>query len=175
VRLFVLTSPSRIGRTLDMRTPRRVVRALATALLLSFVVASGARAAGINLSWDDCGTAGVSNKTFACNTNSGGATLFGSFVAPSGITALVGVYAVLDLWSSPDSVGTAMPDWWQVGASGCRSGALSVGFSFVTGPYTCIDPWNGQATGGQDYAVGVPSANHARLRLVGAVPGAVLS
>lgn len=153
-----------------MNAHRAFLKILPAALCVSMAIPAISRAAGINLSWDDCGPAGVSNKDFACETNSGGATLIGSFVAPSGINALVGIYASLDLWSSPDSVATAMPDWWQIGGTGCRSGSISTSYDFVTGPYSCIDPWGGAATGGQDYALGVPSSNHARLRLIGAVP-----
>jgi hypothetical protein len=151
---------------------RVIARALPLIAGLIAIAPLNVRAAGVNLSWDDCGAAGTVNKTFACNTNSGAAVLVGSFVAPSGINALLGVTASLDIWSSPDSVGTPIPDWWQFGTGGCRAGRLSVGFDFTGGPYSCTDPWSGHATGGKDYAAGVPLTNHATLRLIGAVPEA---
>src|SRR5438876_8777363 len=116
-----------------MTVPRSVLRARRTLVLLTLSLLAcphGARAAGINLSWNDCGTSGASDKTFACTSNTGNAVAIGSFVAPSGINALLGVTATLDIWSSPDSVGTAIPDWWQLGPGGCRSGSLSASFDF---------------------------------------------
>jgi hypothetical protein len=142
------------------------------AALFMLICPVSANAAGINLSWADCSTAGTSDKTFACGTNSGSATLVASVVAPSGITSLLGVFASLDIWSSPDSVGTAIPDWWQLGTGGCRSGSLSLSLDFTGGPGTCSDPWSGHATGGRDFAAGVPLTNHATLRVIGAVPEA---
>ena len=151
---------------------RRLCLALITLLLGSLIGPARIDASGVNLSWNDCGTSGVSNKNFACNTNSGSAVLVGSFVPPTGIDSLLGIAATIDIWSAPDSVGTAMPDWWSFATGGCRAGALSLSFDF-TSASACLDPWGGSATGGLDYAIGVPSANHATLRLVGAVPAAV--
>ncbi len=36
-------------------------------LALALALASPAGAGGINLSWDDCGSFGVAQKSFACN------------------------------------------------------------------------------------------------------------
>ena len=54
-----------------MRLTPRVFLALACSLTL----ATAARAGGINLSWNDCGTFGQNVETFACNTNVGVHTL----------------------------------------------------------------------------------------------------
>jgi len=44
------------------------------------LAATGASGGGINLSWNDCGFAGVENMAFACNTNEGTPfQLFASF------------------------------------------------------------------------------------------------
>src|SRR5437899_4981080 len=68
----------------------------AFAALAALVLARFAAAAGIDLSWDDCGAAGAQLKTFACNTNSGSSfDLVGSFVPPSGINQLLGMSAEL--------------------------------------------------------------------------------
>ena len=47
---------------------------------LMLLAATGASGGGINLSWNDCGFAGVENMAFACNTNEGTPfQLFASF------------------------------------------------------------------------------------------------
>jgi hypothetical protein len=154
------------------RRLHRIVAAFTLLTLPALAHPAAVSAAGINLSWNDCGAAGTTNMNFACGSNSGSATMVGSFVAPSGITELIGVTATLDMWSSPDSVGTQIPDWWQLGTGGCRSGSISASYDFAAGPYTCIDPWSGQASGGLDYGAQVPFANHATIRLIAAVQGA---
>jgi hypothetical protein len=135
-------------------------------ILAAFAWPGIACAGGVNLSWDDCGAAGATDKTFACNTNSGSAVLIGSFVAPSGVTGLTAVEATLEVWTSSDS----LPSWWQFATGGCRGGKLSTSFDFASsGPFTCSDPWSGAALGGNAYAVDSLGAKHARLRLVAAV------
>jgi len=110
---------------------------------------------GINLSWTDCGSAGVSNMTFACDVNTGAPfTMIGSFVPPSGINQFVGVECVVDMQTETDPVG----DWWltQAGAP-CRAGAAVASFSFISGPFTCADPYGGGAFGGMQFT---PSPNN---------------
>ena len=53
---------------------------LMAAILLLGSAAGHAAAEGLNLSWDDCGSFGVSNKSFACNTNDAVLTLVGSLI-----------------------------------------------------------------------------------------------
>ena len=129
--------------------------------------ASLASAAGINLSWNDCGLAGSATKAFACNTNTGASTMYGSFIPPAGMTALNGNEMVVDLQSG----GAVLPQWWALNAAGCtgRTSALSPNFNFAAGPFSCVDFWAGQASGGSDYAIGFGAPNRARLRLVCAV------
>ncbi len=55
----------------------------ALTLILASLVCSAepAIAAGVNLSWNACTPeGGVQNKTFACNSNTGSRTIYGSFV-----------------------------------------------------------------------------------------------
>ena len=61
---------------------------LCASLLAS--IAGLARAAGINLGWNDCppGPTYRLTETFACNTNLGSHTMVGSFVAPANIVAM---------------------------------------------------------------------------------------
>jgi hypothetical protein len=145
---------------------QRIISTLAVVTLVALTCPGVSGAAGVNLFWDDCSTAGTTDKTFACNTNTGSAVLIGSFVAPSGVTGMTAIEATLDVWTSADS----LPSWWQFGTGGCRAGRLSTSFDFASsGPYTCTDPWNGAALGGNAYAVDSLGAKHARLRLVAAV------
>lgn len=134
-------------------------------LLMSAAVAS---ADGINLSWTDCGTSGVPSLSFDCASNSGTPfTLIASFIPPSGVNSFVGIAGQVDI-STPTAT---LPDWWKHGAGQCRgSAALSTSFDFTSGPFTCSDPYQGQAAGGYAYDVGFSSPNRARLRVQGAVP-----
>jgi len=120
----------------------RLSRILPILLLLA---AGSASASGVNLSWDACTPeGGVQNKTFACNTNLGSRTMFGSFVLASDSPHAVGIVARVDITAAADS----LPAWWRFdGPNLCRVG-LSSSFSFVSDPNTdCVDPWSGQATG----------------------------
>ena len=139
---------------------------LVVALLLACV--TEARAEGINISWDDCGPAGPSVKKFACDENAGlPFVLIGSFYPPESVDEYLGFSAALDIDFDQDP---AVPDWWHFGNGQCRGSALSVGFDFISGPYTCLDPFYGQATGGFQYEVGFSAAHHARLRIQAGVP-----
>ena len=145
-----------------IRTPILLI-----ALLALCASAARAQTVGVNLSWDECGDAGVLNEAFACNTNSGSLVAVGSFVAPDSITALTGTEMILDVVAEGDS----LPSWWQLKYSGaCRQSALGVNFIY-TGS-TCEDYWSSVsgATGGvAAYVVGGAGANTARITLVAAV------
>jgi len=79
------------------------------AILLLAVAAGRGEAAGINLSWDDCGLQGSSFKTFACNTNDGSDVLVVSCQLPPGID---GVWvADVDLSLTTPVI---LPDWWRM-------------------------------------------------------------
>jgi len=130
-------------------TGRRAGLLLAVAGLVAGFSPFPARADGINLSWDDCGTYGTMAKQFACDTNTGaGFTLFGSFVPPAGIVEFVAISAEIGFrFGSALSV----PDWWSLGTGRCRAGALTVSTDFTSGPYNCADNFFGQATTAFDY------------------------
>ncbi|MFN8587190.1 MAG: hypothetical protein U0704_05255 [Candidatus Eisenbacteria bacterium] len=140
------------------------------ALMLGFA-ATASQADGVNLYWNDCMEAGVMNKTFACNTNSGNPfVLVGSYVAPSGIGNVVGLEAVLDFGSESPST----PSWWLfVNAGSCRQMAVSANADFTSDAY-CLDPWSGQALGGlAGYALNVYGIScRSRLQLAFAIPEA---
>ena len=119
---------------------------IAIACALLALVATHAFAAGINLSWTDCGQSGSLHKTFACTSNTlSGAILIGSFVPPVGATLITGEEIVLDLVSASST----LPAWWQFKNLGtCRQTAFSIDADFTAGPPNCADYWMGQAAGG---------------------------
>ncbi len=130
--------------------------------------ASLASAAGINLSWNDCGTFGTQNTTFACNSNSGAPfILIGSFIPPAGVDQFLGESAQMDIKTDQ----ATLPDWWAHGTGFCRSTTgMSVSFDFTAGPFTCADFFVGAAAGGSAYDVGFGTPNRGRLRVTCAVP-----
>lgn len=150
-------------------------------LLLGIVgacaIAGPAFAAGANLAWNDCGSFGVCNQSFACDVNGPGVfTLVGSFVAPEGVTQLVGIESRVDFYSN-NGDGT-MPDWWRFKTVGsCRMAGVTADAFFALGPYSCVDPWQGQAVGGlagwsigSEIGPGVPG-NGGRMVMAFALPG----
>ncbi len=144
-----------------------MTRALLPAAVLLVCGAASAAAfpGGINLSWTDCGAAGVANRTFACNTNSGTNVMVGSFVCPSGVDSLTGMEVVVDV-----QVQTAtLPDWWHIETGGCRGTSLSSNVNFVTNT-NCFDYWQGSGVSGHIYQPGTTTPNAARIRLVAAIP-----
>jgi len=131
--------------------------------------AAAASAAGINLSWNDCGAAGTQDATFACNTNSGAPfSMVGSFVAPAGgLPEFLGISAQIDIKTSD----AALPEWWKHGTGFCRgTTGLAVNFDFTSGPFTCTDFYVGSAAGGFAYDNGFGTADRARFRIQAAVP-----
>ena len=145
-------------------------KTLVTASCLLALSASVAMAqpSGVNLSWNDCGTFGSAFQFFDCASNSGTPfTAVSSYWPPAGIDSLVGISSQMDI--TTDSA--TLPDWWKHGTGQCRTTAgLSVAFDFTSGPFSCVDFWQGQAAGGFAYDIGFGSPNRARLRVQCAVP-----
>ncbi len=137
-------------------------------LLGLMACSSSATAAGINLSWDDCGSHGVQNKEFACTSNSGSRfTLFASFVPPSGINRFGGVAGQIDFMSWAPT----LPNWWKFGTAECRGGtALATSVDFVNGPYNCTDVFVGRGASAFAYDIGFGTPNRARFRFQAALP-----
>jgi hypothetical protein len=148
--------------------------------VLLLQTAAGASAAGVNLSWNNCGAAGSVEKHFACNTNTGPppAVFVASVRAPAGISRWASFETFVDVQSS----GATLPAWWQlrneVGQiDQCRNGFMSVSSDFTGAPYAgaCADPYQNQGSGGlSSYRVGFGGANRARMRVVFSVPPAYL-
>jgi hypothetical protein len=87
---------------------RRWIVAAAAAALSIGIAAPIARAEGINLSWDDCGSFGVANKAFACDVNDAVFTLVGSFIldAPDSVLGLSAEVVI-------DAEPALLPNWWK--------------------------------------------------------------
>jgi hypothetical protein len=140
------------------------------------LTATGASAAGVNLSWNNCGAAGTSDKAFACDSNTASAVFVASVFAP----ATIGLWTSFETEIIVVSSGTTFPDWWrlrnQTGQNGqCRNGALSVSQDFTGAPYagSCDDVFLNQGAGGiTTYLVGFSGANRARLAVTFSVPTA---
>ena len=117
-----------------MRCVAIVVAALA---LLTLSIRS--RAAGVNLSWDNCGASGLQDKAIAnCATaNTGQQVLYASFVAPAGISL-----KSANMWFGLISASPLMPAWWTIGAPpNCRDGAVLTA-SFTPGCSGAMDYWS---------------------------------
>ena len=107
--------------------------------------------AGISLQWANCfgGAGALTSKNFACNISTGAEVMYVSFVPPGGMTELVGFSCVIDVHTDQ----SALPPWWDItpigGAGNCRAtSTISGNFGFTGGPFDCMDPWSGQASGG---------------------------
>src|SRR5262245_15559148 len=142
------------------------------AILVGLVAASPVLAApGVAIRWDKCyGDAGVVNRNFACNTNSGTNVVIGSFLLahdmlyPSNMEAQLCVAAAA----------TPLPAWWSfVNAGACRQTSLVADFVAPPDANNCPDWMSGQGAGGIGaYDVGFLGPSSARILLAAAVPAA---
>ena len=104
---------------------------IAAALLTLGVGTSSA--AGLNLSWSDCGSFGQADRTFACDSNSGTHQLVSSFVAPQGMLEVSGAEITIDMVVAD----VALPPWWDVDVCRPRAIGFSTDFSAVPGTGNC--------------------------------------
>ncbi|HKQ58535.1 MAG TPA: hypothetical protein VJY35_11765 [Candidatus Eisenbacteria bacterium] len=134
--------------------------------LLLTLAALPASAGGINMAWNDCGSAGSTNKSFACDSNTGNHDIFLSFDPGFFIAQLVGGNPFIDI----EAAGTNLPDWWQFkNTFGCRT--LGMTAPSIT-PASCFDTWKGQdapAVVGYLVTFNTPSMPANRARLIGSV------
>lgn len=143
---------------------------LGFALLACLGWAAGARGAPpgrINLAWDACGSGGVTNKDFMCNTNQGTAVFVVSYTPPEVPWDLVGIEADVIIQPPGDS---PLPFWWHLESSGCRpnSGTLSYNRGSDT---LCAEYTSGLQINSWGYWLGYDTPNSASLTVsVGAGP-----
>ena len=128
------------------------------ALLISGVLlalaASTAMAGGNNLSWTDCGSFGLANKAFACNSNAGSNVLVLSFDPDISPNDFVGNETTINLASTG-----ALPAWWQMFNSGtCRGTAVpTINATFGA---NCADNFGGAGFGAiGSYVIGANTAS----------------
>lgn len=151
-----------------MRPARARAFLLVLPALLAVVGAAHA-GAGVNLRWDRClGDAGVLNKNFACNTNSGAEVLVCSFVLADDYGFVSDQEIQIDLVTQ----GTALPAWWAFRSAGsCRQNALAMNLVNSPVAVNCTDWAEGGAVGTIGaYNIGARGPNSARITAVSAVP-----
>ena len=140
---------------------------LVLALTMGFDQPATVLAGGFNIAWNDCGTNGADSRSFACNSESGTNVFYISAMPDSPIPQLVAFDASISVYSSAST----LSPWWHLESSGgCRSRSLSANFSFTTGPFSCEDPWGGNAAGGISWQYyDLTSSSRARIKVVCAV------
>lgn len=142
------------------------------AVLAALLPCTPSRAAvGMALRWDRCaGDAGVVNRNFACDVNTGSEALVGSFVLSRPNPATNGLEILLTLASASPT----LPAWWAYrNAGSCRSSALSMAFTAPASSVNCVDwdPTNSMAGGIAAYQnPSFAGPNTARLLAAIAVP-----
>ena len=136
--------------------------------LLALTAGIASAQGGINLGWGDCGGGPTTlSKTFACTSNTlTGAIIIASAVAPVQMDQLNSEESEMILQTNA----AALSPWWNLQSGGCRSG-IAGGFDFTSGPFTCLDPWQGGASGGLNYVAGYGAPNRAQIRTVCAIAG----
>ena len=136
--------------------------------MLALTAAVASAQGGINLAWSRCygEQVAVTNRTFACTTNSGTNLAVASFIPPADVAALNGNELVFDLQSST----ATLPAWWAFKNTGtCRLSSLTVNFTTNASDVVCVDEFAGAGAGGIGaYNIGY-GGNPARARLTVAI------
>ncbi len=143
-------------------------------MLLALAASVASAAPGVNLRWTNCfGDAGLINRNFACNVNTGNNTLVGSFEMGADILAASGNEVVIDI-AAADAV---LPAWWGFKNAGtCRTLSQSMNFVLPGTAAVCADWSAGQAAGGIGaYNIGARGPNTARIVAAIAVPASALA
>jgi hypothetical protein len=111
------------------------MRPWSIAIALLVLAAGRSGADGIHLSWDDCGLAGSSFKTFACNTNEGSDALVISVQLPDSVDGVYFAGANLNV-----TTGVSLPDWWQIGQPAAVLCRDTVAFRVAHEPGSTVCP-----------------------------------
>lgn len=146
------------------------------ALALACALAGPAPAAeGLHLTWDDCAQGvATSNKTFACDVNSGEHELYVAFTMPQAADKVVAVEIVVDVQHSS----ATLPDWWHLEPNGCRWAMNEfniLAFPTFPGRTACTNMWEGAVTPAIAELAGyIPSqpggaASQARIKVTASV------
>jgi hypothetical protein len=153
------------------------MRVLTLSIALLTLSASISFADGeVNIGWNDCVSGGgVPAKRNDCTSNAETLALVVSARPSVEIDHLIGVVAVIELATAQ----AILSPWWhlELGPTpGCRAGLLGSTYDFRSGPSGCTDVWQGDASGGIDFATPSPSSmapNSARLRVICGVPASL--
>jgi len=145
---------------------------LFTGVLLA-LLAPMALAGGVNINWGaGCWSDGtqLDDLFFACNTNTGSATMTCSFAVGWDQPEFVGIE--LELEGIMDQA--VVPAWWQMGSGDCRNSAISTSANFLSAPQVgCGDMWQNLAVGGlaiYDWGPSLGHDNRTFVRIAYAVP-----
>jgi hypothetical protein len=111
-------------------------------LLLSMAGPAPVGAAGNDIRWTDCSSAGARNMNSDCFTTPP-RKLYVGIVPPAGADHVIG----FDAWIAVSVGSGGIPPYWEVWPGGCRDGKVRGNFDFTAGPFTCADPWMGQLNG----------------------------
>jgi len=140
-------------------------RIIPLSLVLLAASATLVSADGIMLRWQDCaGDAGVQNRTFACDTNTGSHVLAASFVIGYPREHVLETSTVVTFGTASST----LPDWFRfVSPGSCRQGGISI--SAQNGA-SCPDMFEGQASMNiAAYQLRLTSPQTGRLLTVNAV------
>ena len=146
-------------------TPLRIAK---LALLLLCLPALASAGSAVKLRWDSCwGDAGVMNKAFACNVNTGSNILVASLVPDRPVLGVSDLESRVDLTFAGGSV----PDWWRFRTTGtCRTGSLNVASTAPVSAVACQDWASGSALAGiTSYTLNTFSPGKASVQLVSAL------
>jgi len=138
-------------------------------LLLALLATAASASPGVNLRWSACfGDGGTFNRGFACNVNTGGHQLVGSFELGANLVNTSGNEIIVDLAADAP----VLLAWWEVRFPGlCRSTSLSFNTAISPAAVNCFDWGQGLAVGGIGaYQIGIAGPNTARVKAVSAVP-----
>jgi hypothetical protein len=129
--------------------------------LAPFVAPAPVHAAeGLYLTWDDCalGPTATTNRTFACNSNSGQDELYCAFTMPAAANNVVSVEVVVDMQHSS----AVVPDWWRLDGACRPTNNLAAAADFPHA--SCVDMWSTASRTAmiQGYT---PSGNSARIKV----------
>jgi hypothetical protein len=142
-------------------------------LLLAVSASVAAANPGVGIRWSAClSDGGTLNKAFACNANTGGSQIIGTFELGADLGSTSGEEIIIDLASAS----TPLPDWWGFFNAGtCRQGALAISPAAPLTAANCLDWAGGLATAGIGaYQIGKRGPNTARIVAASAVPPASL-
>lgn len=132
--------------------------AVLATVLLAFAASPAWAQGGLNLSFSDCGTFGVSMVAVNCATNTGSTLFIHASVFPAAaMTKFASATCTIDIKIG----GGSLPPWWQTLSGQCRANSIGMSFDPLNNNTNCPGIWGGnpnvpvvtiqQGAGGPDY------------------------